>query len=639
MNSHPFSKEDTEETAPTTPSGDGLRKNQAIHMKMRYSKENVERASTTRVPDPVLNLPFKNQEFELRSTQIKIGKEPEHPASRILFQDPHVAWIVYFKNGKYVNVIQDSDGKLIVPVVVSAYAPWDNDNETKRDKKISDAFVMSNWKKSDATLVLTSIKTAYYNNPTFKSHLIGPQLAEVQASGKNKEDKMSRHAWADFVEKELSIIVDENKQFYVYDHGVYSIDNKNKKISNFYRDTHGDGFNDAILVSVLNQLSFMRDVDHFKFNPDRNITNFKNGLLNLKTGKMSDHTPQYITTIQIPHDYIPNSRSEAIDVIILDILKPEDIKALKEFIGYCMTLKINFKTAIMLIGDRHSGKSTLEKIIHAVIGRFNISKETLQSLSGKFNMFSLKNKLLNMADELPSKTIYDNAPFKTITGGTEFVRGEEKKIQSGIFRQTSKLLFSANKVPESFDKEDEAYLVRWNLISCDNYFDPNDTKKTNKNILDHLTEEDYAQFGSECIELFMDVIKKDKFTGDKSEDEKIRDYLIASNHVSEFANILEMSDENIVKTDFYEKVYLPWCKFHDIKPKPNNKFFEAFKKLGYYKDGRPKIDNVSQPAVIYDVKVADGWDILLEVSKSLNTKDNEVEIKMNMKLRKSEEAE
>lgn len=439
-----------------------------------------------------------------------------------------------------------------------------------------------------------------------------------------KASKMTRYEWAEYIENELNIIVDDNGEFYVYEAGVFSVDKKSKKISIFYRDTAKYGFNDGILSSVKNQLGFMKQTDYHLFNPDRNITNFKNGLLNLKTRELMSHTPQYISTTQIPHNYIPNSRSERIDIIISGILKPEDIKALKEFIGYCMTLKINFKIAVMLIGDRHSGKSTIEKIITKLINKLNISIETLQGLSGKFNMFSLKNKMLNMADELPSKTIYDNAPFKTITGGTEFVRGEEKGIQSGTFRQTAKLLFSANKVPESFDKEDEAYLVRWKLISCDNYFDPND-EKTNKNILDDVTEEDYAKFGSECIELFMEVMKTGKFSGEKSEDEKMREYRMASNHVAEFVKILEQDDDNIKKSFMYNDVYLPWCEHCNVKPKSNNKFYEAFKKEGY-SEGREKINGISQPAQIHDVKVTKEWDIILKISKTTATQNGEVTI-------------
>ena len=484
--------------------------------------------------------------------------------------------------------------------------------------------------KKEALKLVEPIFTALTEDEIFQ--------LETDFNDLNKnEKKKSVYEWAEHVASELHIVVDDNGESYVYKDGVYVIDKKAVQISNFYRDTTTIAYRRSVKNDIIDQLTFMKQTDYHLFNPDRNIANLKNGLLNLKTGELKPHTPTYISTIQIPHNYIPNGKSEKIDLIISGILKPDDIKALKEFIGYCMTLKINFKIAVMLKGDRHSGKTTIQKIIMKIISELNISLETLQGLSGKFNMYNLKNKTLNMADELPSKTIYDNAPFKTITGGVEFVRGEEKGIQAGYFRQTGKLLFSANKVPESFDKEDIAYLVRWKLISCENHFDPNDDN-TNKNILDDVTEEDYAKFASECIELFMEVMKRGNFSGDKSEDEKIKEYLMASNHVAEFAKILEEDDDDYKKSFMYNDVYVPWCEYHGIKPKANNKFFEDFKKEGY-SIGRPTVQGKKLPALIYGVKVKDEWDELLGVSKSLIMPELELQVKLSEIGGKNEQSE
>ena len=56
------------------------------------------------------------------------------------------------------------------------------------------------------------------------------------------------------------------------------------------------------------------------------------------------------------------------------------------------------------------------------------------------------------------------APSNPITGGTEHLRGEEKGIQSGIFRQTPKLIFSANKMPESICEEQPYTFFDWIAI-------------------------------------------------------------------------------------------------------------------------------------------------------------------------------
>jgi len=342
--------------------------------------------------------------------------------------------------------------------------------------------------------------------------------------------------------------------------------------------------------------------------------NFPNGLLNLKTGLLSEHTPTNISTIQLPHPYIPNGKSERIDAILKDILQPDDIVPLKEFIGYSMSLKINFKTAMMFVGELNAGKSTIQDIINEIVGKDNISGIKLHNLSDKYNLYPLRNKTLNMSDELADKKLRENAIFKMLTGASEHIQMEGKFKQSARFRHFIKLLFSSNKVPESASDTDEAYYIRWKIIEFLNHFD----KNKNTNILDSLTNDDYALFGSECIELFMEVLERDRFTGDLEEDEKILQYRLKSNHVKEFLKILEPeAGTYITKEDVYE-IYVVWCGNVGLPDKSKYEytaFWKHFKKESEWKDGF-KGSRGNQVSVIREVKVAEEWSDRLMVTVS-----------------------
>ena len=112
---------------------------------------------------------------------------------------------------------------------------------------------------------------------------------------------------------------------------------------------------------------------------------------------------------------------------------------------------------------------------------------------------------------------------------------------------------------------------------------------------------------------------------------------MASNHVAEFAKILEEDDENIKKSFMFNDIYVPWCEYHGIKSKANNKFFEEFKKLGY-SIGRPTVQGKKLPALIYGVKVKDEWDELLGVSKSLIMPELEIKVNLSEIGRKNEQS-
>jgi putative DNA primase/helicase len=59
--------------------------------------------------------------------------------------------------------------------------------------------------------------------------------------------------------------------------------------------------------------------------------------------------------------------------------------------------------------------------------------------------------------------------FKKFTSGIDSIDGENKYPDSFVFKNTAKLIFSANTLPEA--KRDQAYYSRWQLITFPNNFE------------------------------------------------------------------------------------------------------------------------------------------------------------------------
>lgn len=425
--------------------------------------------------------------------------------------------------------------------------------------------------------------------------------------------QFSLYDWTEFVNEKLHILSDMEDNVYAYGDGVYRIDNKCDTIKTLYRDTALGYYNPGTVSGIVGQIKTIKRTADDDFNPDRNIVNFKNGLLDLKTELLSSHTPTHISTIQLPFDYIPGGKSEKIDDILMEILQPEDIMRVKEFTGYAMTLKINFKRAMIFVGDQGAGKNTCQDIINECVGHENIEGFKLQELSSKFTLYSLKGKLLNSADELPTKKLTDNSVFKQITSGSEYLQMEGKHKQSERFRHFIKLLFSANQAPESADHEDGAYYIRWTIINFLQHFDTTD-EKTQTDILDSLTADDYARFGSECIELFMKVLVRDKWTGDIEEDEKILQGRLLTNHIKEFLKIFVLGDGYITKTEMYKDVYIPWCEHVGIHNAalPHDEFWKQFKKYSEWTEGRKSFSG-KQVRIIKEIKVREDCNCIVNL--------------------------
>jgi len=131
--------------------------------------------------------------------------------------------------------------------------------------------------------------------------------------------------------------------------------------------------------------------------------------------------------------------------------------------GYCLWRKYPYQVAFLLIGSGSNGRSTLLAVLEAILGKENISSETLQNLChNRFSTAELYHKFVNICGDIPSKKIEDAGAFKMLTGG-DLISAQRKHKNPFNFINYAKLTFLANKVPYSYDDSD-AYYRRWILI-------------------------------------------------------------------------------------------------------------------------------------------------------------------------------
>ena len=129
----------------------------------------------------------------------------------------------------------------------------------------------------------------------------------------------------------------------------------------------------------------------YPLNP-RKIIPFNNGLLDvehfLKTGDKSTalkpFTDNLFNTIKLPYDFDPNAQCPTWLAFLKSIWGSENSdrsKALQQWIGHMMIPDITMQKIALLHGIPRSGKSTIGKIIQAVIGSGNTVATNLQSMS------------------------------------------------------------------------------------------------------------------------------------------------------------------------------------------------------------------------------------------------------------------
>ena len=134
------------------------------------------------------------------------------------------------------------------------------------------------------------------------------------------------------------------------------------------------------------------DVDDLNRHP-RDWINFHNGFLDVRNMKMMEHSPEYLSINQIPHDF-QTDRIVPDDSVVPEFLKgiicnEDDYEMLLEYIGYCMTTDTGLQKFLVITGPGGTGKSTLIRLINNAMGKENISGLSLQDLNERFNATNL----------------------------------------------------------------------------------------------------------------------------------------------------------------------------------------------------------------------------------------------------------
>lgn len=195
---------------------------------------------------------------------------------------------------------------------------------------------------------------------------------------------------------------------------------------------------------------------------------FQNCKYNWKTNKFEDlgnepMSPMFIDIhITDKNHYDEVSQFETLlDNVSID---NDTKKMIKEVFALSMVDANYAKKMFIAYGDTHTGKSfTFGKLLSSLIGKENISNETLTDLTTKFGAVSLADKLVNFVDDENGKvSAYKLDKLRSITSG-ETISINRKYLSPIQVVLPAKLIFNMNNLPEVRD-ESGAYDKRLHII-------------------------------------------------------------------------------------------------------------------------------------------------------------------------------
>lgn len=241
-------------------------------------------------------------------------------------------------------------------------------------------------------------------------------------------------------------------------------------------------------------------------------------------------------------------------------MHPRDVFTALQIIGYCLYKSGKYEKAVLLFGSGDNGKGVFIKLVEAFLGLENTSHVPLQELDNdRFAAADLYGKLANTFGDLKSEKLSMTGMFKTLVSG-DSIRAQRKYGQPFSFRNFAKLIFSANKIPDSEDKS-YAYYKRWLILPFEKVFE---RECKDAMLIDKLTTEEELSGLLNLALIALVQLHKDGGFKNMSLEKIRKEYERSSNIVKTFLDdkcMINLADpESFALTTNVYSEYVTFCK-------------------------------------------------------------------------------
>lgn len=358
---------------------------------------------------------------------------------------------------------------------------------------------------------------------------------------------------------------------YVYEDGVYKL-YSDDMFRGIIREIIADYDMELVKMRTINEafslmMTSLKTIPHSALNRDESVINFKNGLLHIgETLELTEHSPDVLTTIQIPCDWTGEAQPTPVFDSYLDMLSNGDeaIKTLLlEFIGACVSniRGWRLKKSLFMVGEGDTGKSQLKSLVERLLGKGNFIGIDLSEIEARFGTGAIYGTRLAGSSDMSFLTVSELKTFKKITGGDSLF-AEFKGQQPFEFTYNGLLWFCMNRLPKFGGDDGKWVYDRIMVVNCLNVIEKD---RQDKSLLDNMYRERQGIL-HKAVNALVTVIKNGyRFTEPESVMQAREEYMTDNNTVIAFFNEcmrpwVQGKIQKHCTTGRVYKVYQAWCR-------------------------------------------------------------------------------
>lgn len=165
-----------------------------------------------------------------------------------------------------------------------------------------------------------------------------------------------------------------------------------------------------------------------------------------------------------------------------DMLDPEDIVTLQEYLGYCLVPLTNAQKALFIIGNGGEGKSCIGVVMNSIFGSSMVTGNFQSLETNRFSRYKLLNKLVMVDDDVQMAAFPSTGIIKNLITSRIPIEIEAKGMQSQQAELYSRFVCFGNGSPKAlYDKSDgftrRLIIITTNPVPENRVPDPNLTDK------------------------------------------------------------------------------------------------------------------------------------------------------------------
>lgn len=298
----------------------------------------------------------------------------------------------------------------------------------------------------------------------------------------------------------------------------------------------------------------------------------KNGVLNLDTLELKEHSPKYLTFFELDANWVDDEPEIFNEFLAVSCnYNKQAIIRTKESIGYLLSGSNDAKVFFVIGIAKDSGKSTLGIVIEFIIGKDYVSAIPPEKLGDRFSLGSNRGKILNMAMDVPEGKLNANVVsiIKSITG-KDAITIEQKHMPTETIVSDTRFIFGSNyPIKLSSVENEDAFWKRMIIIPFTNTI-PDDEKDLE--LVEKLLKEKDAIVSS-CLRHYKKVRDNNyRFSKCQVADDMLKEWKNGKTSAYSFAafwndSVFVTGDESdsVYASDLYE-LYTEYCSDETLQP-------------------------------------------------------------------------